>query len=224
MARKHYAGYSQFSRKLPGKFPRAAKNRRDWLTSEQFFYLLRRNGARDVDKISQRIESRCLDELTVLCSDSSGFSRRTQEFGIIQFLTVMTECYDKLIPMLERRRGECLSHNADNLLAVFRSPSDAVAAAVDMNRWLDKRNEGLPESRVFNICVGIHAGKLLRLKDNVFGDTVNVASKLGEDVAGKGDVLISEKVAEQLDRRVKRKPFRTVAVGRKNFKLFRVLY
>lgn len=224
MARKHYAGYSQFSRVSSGKTRRQSAKSLDWLTSEQFFYILRSNAGKPIDKISRMIESRCLDELTVLCSDSSGFSRRTQEFGVIQFLTVMTECYDRLIPLLEKRNGECLSHNADNLLAVFRRPADAVAAAVDMNRWLEKRNKDLPEARVFNICVGIHAGKLLRLKDNVFGDTVNVASKIGEDTAGKGDILVTASVADGLNGRFKLKPYRTVAIGRKEVKLSRVIY
>ena len=194
------------------------------MTSKAFFQLLRRRQSDNALAIDRRIEKAGLEEATVLMSDSSGFSRKTHEYGVIQFLAVMTQCYDRLIPLLETRKGTCISNNADNILALFKDPKDAVQAAIDMHRWLARRNEGLPERDQFNICVGIHHGPLVRLSDNVYGGTVNVAAKIGEDLAGKDEILVSHKVAKRLGKSFSVKYNRSTEIGGRTFELHRVHY
>ena len=46
---------------------------------------------------------------------------------------------------------------------------------------------------MLQICIGVGFGRLLVVGDeDVFGEEVNLASKLGEDVAGPGEVLLTE--------------------------------
>lgn len=194
------------------------------MSQKELYALLRKRTRKNADAIDAEIEARCLVEATVLACDASGFSRKTHEFGIIQFLSVLLQCYDTLIPIIEKHHGECVYHGADNILAVFQRPGDAVAAAIEMHRWLRRRNENLPESEQFNICVGIHRGKILRLKDGVFGGSVNVAGKVGEDLAGKDEILITHKVAETLPAAYKKEYSRSTQVGGRTYELFKVLY
>jgi class 3 adenylate cyclase len=49
-------------------------------------------------------------------------------------------------------------------------------------------------------CIGVGYGRVLELTDDVFGDEVNVAFKLGEDVATTREILLSDAVLAQLDR------------------------
>jgi adenylate cyclase len=192
--------------------------------SKAFFDLMRRRTPQNAAAIDRRVERESLSELTVLMSDSSGFSRKTREFGIIQFLAVMTHCYDRLIPLLESHKGVCLANSADNLLAVFDDPNDAVGASIAMHRWLARRNEGLHERDRFNVCIGLHHGKLLRFKDNVYGNTVNIAAKLGEDVASKDEILVTDPVKEKLSRKYKLKFAKSADIGGRTFDLHKVLY
>lgn len=148
------------------------------LTSKGFFDLLRRRNRRNAREIDHRIESKGVQELAILMCDSSGFSRKTHEYGILQFLAVMTQCYDKLLPLLPKHRGICLSHNADNIAAIFPQPADAVAAAVEMHRCLAAYNKGRSDAERFNVCIGINYGNVVRLKDNIYGDRVNVLTPL----------------------------------------------
>ncbi len=194
------------------------------MTSKAFFDLLRRRRPRNAAAIDARIERDGVTEKTVLMSDSSGFSRKTHDFGILQFLAVMTQCYDKLIPFLKKHRGLCLANNADNILGLFDDPQDAVRAAVDMQRWLIRRNKGLPEKEAFNICIGIHHGELIRLSDNVYGETVNVAAKVGEDLASKDQVLVTDAVKQRLGRGFKTSYTRSTELGGRTYELHRVLY
>ena len=51
-------------------------------------------------------------------------------------------------------------------------------------------NETLEEDDRSYMCIGIEYGSLLRLADDAFGDPVNIAFKLGEDVAEPNEILI----------------------------------
>lgn len=194
------------------------------MTQKELYALLRKRTRKNADRMDPGIEARCLEELVILTSDASGFSRRTHEFGIIQFLAVLIQCYDRLIPILEKHRGECVYEGADNILAVFHEPQDAVNAAIAMHRFLKRRNEGLPEAEQFNICVGIHRGKVLRLKDGVYGGSVNVAGKLGEDMAARDEILITHKVADALPGSFKKDYARSTQIGGRTYELYRIAY
>lgn len=189
---------------------------------EQFFAILRKRRDATADDVDRELEARCVRELTVMMCDSSGFSRKTHDYGILQFLAVMTRCYDALVPVVSKHGGCTIAHGADNLLAVFPDPVHAADAAVAMQRWLAAYNEGKEDREQFNLCIGLHHGKILRLRDDVYGDKVNVAAKIGEDLASKDEILATGEVARKLPARLKRKYARSVALGGKDFELYQV--
>lgn len=191
-------------------------------TREAFFARLRRRTKANADDVDRVLEARCVRELTVMMCDSSGFSRKTHDYGILQFLAVMTRCYDKLVPVVSAHGGSTIAHGADNLLAVFPDPAHGVAAACAMQAWLGRHNEGKHDREQFNLCIGLHHGKILRLKDDVYGDKVNIAAKIGEDLASKDEILVTGEAERLLPPRVKRKYVRTVALGGKEFELYQV--
>ena len=156
--------------------------------------------------------------------DSSGFTRRTHEYGILHFLAVMTDVYDRVEPIVARHRGTVISRGADNLLAVFDAPAHGVDAAIAMQRMLTKFNAGKKDRDQFQLCMGFHHGKVLHLKDSIFGDKVNIASKIGEDLASAEEILVTGEVAKKLPPRIKRSYARSVELGGKNFELHRVKY
>lgn len=192
------------------------------LTREQLFSRLRRRGERLNPEFDRRLAKDCGRELAVMMCDSSGFSRKTKEHGILQFLAVMVRVYDGLNPIVARRRGTVISQGADNLLAVFTDCDHAAAAALDMHRWLAKRNAGRPEAETFNICIGIHYGHLLRLRNDVFGDAVNVAAKVGEDLAGRDETLLTRDAASRLSPRYRAPYVRSTELGGRVVELHRL--
>lgn len=195
-----------------------------FLSSTEFFDLLRIRNQKNRRAIDDEILARSTDDLAILVSDSAGFTRRTREEGILQFLAVMTRCYDRLIPILEKRRGICLSHDADNLLAIFRTPTDAVSAAIDMHRWLARHKRGKVPREQFHVCIGVHFGTVVRLKDNVYGDPVNIAAKIGEDLAAKDEILVTPDVVQRLDKRFKCVYSRSTELGGRMVELYRIKY
>lgn len=186
--------------------------------------MLRRRDRGNADRMDRQLEAKGVQELAILMSDSSGFSRKTFEYGIVQFLAVMTHCYDHLIPIVVKHRGLCLANNADNLVTIFPDADAAVAAAVEMHQWLARYNADRPDFEQFNICIGIHWGKVLRLRDNIFGSKVNVAAKIGEDLAAKDEILVTKEVAARLKGRFKAKFLRSAELGGRQIGLYRVKY
>lgn len=191
-------------------------------TSAELFQLLRRRGLRDGKGLDAAIEAGGRRELAILMADSSGSTRRAREFGILQFLAVMTHCYDHLIPMFKNRGGVTVDNKADNILAVFDRPGQAIRAAVDAQRWLARHNKGRAERERFHACIGLHYGKVLRVKDGVFGENVNIAAKVGEDLADKDDILATREIRDLAPRAAPLAYARTTPIGGRMVELFRV--
>lgn len=153
-----------------------------------------------------------------------GFTRYVSEHGILAFLDLLIKSYDGLTSIIERRHGVCLSKGADNLLALFDRPEDAVSTAVDMNFWLRERNTVRPPVEQLRVCIGVHHGEVIRLQDGVFGEVVNVASKVGEDVAGAEEILITRQTRDAVDETHRVEYSRSVTIGGDQIELYRVVY
>lgn len=146
----------------------------------------------DVKRIDERIWSLFGEEWAVMFTDLSGFSRRVAEFGIIHFLQVIHEQRRLLMPVVEEHDGLLIKEEGDSLLILFRSVERALDCGISMQRACRNINERRkPEEQVL-LCLGIGYGKILRIADeDAWGREVNAASKLGEDTAKAGEILVT---------------------------------
>jgi class 3 adenylate cyclase len=128
----------------------------------------------------------------VLVIDTCGFSRQTHSGGIIPFLA-RQELLQRLIePVIERHGGRLLCTEADNFYAVFPGPRGAVACAAETIGHLDAANEALPAAEETQIAIGIGYGSVLDVGDgHLYGDEMNLAFKLGEDLGTPQEVLLT---------------------------------
>jgi TolB-like protein/Tfp pilus assembly protein PilF len=72
-----------------------------------------------------------------------------------------------------------------------------VRSAVELQRGMVERNQGTPPERRQAFRIGLHLGDIIVSDDDVFGDTVNVASRL-EGLAEPGSIVLSASVYEQV--------------------------
>jgi serine/threonine-protein kinase len=91
---------------------------------------------------------------------------------------------------VEGHHGEILQHYGDGALSVFSSAVEAVSAAVAMQ--VELRGEPPVPVRI-----GVHSGDVVYDEDSVYGDGVNVASRI-ESLASPGGVLVSGKVYDEI--------------------------
>lgn len=142
----------------------------------------------------------CGAEGAMLVTDLSGFTKITKQYGIIHFLAIFRRCQVACLPKIEKHGGTLLKQEADDFIVLFPDAPQAIAAAIDMLHATHAINETLaPEDRV-HMCIGIEYGSLLRLHDDAYGDAVNVAFKLGEDIARPDEILVGSTAYERARR------------------------
>lgn len=136
----------------------------------------------------------------VMFTDLSGFSRQVDEFGIIHFLQVIHEHHKLLLPVVEAHDGLLVKVEGDSLLLLFRRPERAIECAIKMQEACELYSEGRPPEEQILLCLGIGYGDVLRVGDtDVWGREVNAASKLGEDTARAGEILVTRAAREAAD-------------------------
>lgn len=134
----------------------------------------------------------------VLVLDMCGFSRLTMRYGITHFLAMIRRLQTIVGPVIAAGGGRVVKTEADNVFATFDDVPPALATARAIQRSLDAANVFLPEDWDLHAAIGIGYGPLLVIGgEDLFGSEMNLASKLGEDVAGRGEILLSEAARER---------------------------
>jgi adenylate cyclase len=129
----------------------------------------------------------------VLIMDMAGFSRTTIKHGVIHFLTMIHRMNEVTQPVIERHGGLLVKFEADNVFALFPLVDQALDAAQDLINCLDAANAVLPAEMDMRGKFGIGYGEILLIEDHdLFGSEVNLASKLGENLALANEILLTE--------------------------------
>ncbi|HKC62183.1 MAG TPA: adenylate/guanylate cyclase domain-containing protein [Pyrinomonadaceae bacterium] len=129
----------------------------------------------------------------VMVMDMSGFSRMTIKHGIMHFLAMIHRMNQIVAPTVSEHEGRVIKFEADNAFAVFDTVEAAIEAAIDISRRFSAANTMLPEEMDMHGKFGIGYGEILIVEESdLFGSEVNLASKLGEDLAERGEILLTE--------------------------------
>jgi adenylate cyclase len=139
-------------------------------------------------------------EGTVFISDMASFSSTSRKVGVCHFLKMIHRTRQIVAPVIEANNGVLLKCDADNCYAYFASPDDAIRASFDVNAALFEANDEYGLVEQINLSIGIDYGRVLLIGDiEFFGDPVNTASKLGEDLATHDEVLVTRRAIEHSD-------------------------
>jgi len=151
----------------------------------------------DLKALDRRIWDLFGETWAIMFTDLAGFSRQVEKFGILHFLQVILEHKDLLSPIIRKHDGILIKVEADSLIVIFRRTASAVRCAVEMQHVLKQFNLNRPPETEVLLCVGIGHGEMLRIGDlDVWGREVNAASKLGEDIAKAGEILLTKAAVE----------------------------
>jgi len=89
-------------------------------------------------------------------------------------------------PIIEQYNGRWIKELGDGVMASFNTVSDAVNAAIKIQQTCNTAKD-------FQLRIGIHLGEVVFENDDVFGDGVNIASRI-QAIANPGSIFISEPV------------------------------
>ncbi len=135
----------------------------------------------------------------IMFTDMVGFSALTQRDESLA-LRLVDEQRKLTRPVFDRFRGREVRTMGDGAIVEFDSALDATECAVAVQRHLFERNRDATGER-FEIRVGIHAGDVVHSGSDVYGDAVNIASRV-EPLADAGGVCITGSVQEQVQNKI----------------------
>jgi adenylate cyclase len=172
-------------------------------------YFSRNTACESLTRLVELLEQRCLDgncqtdideavwkeygqQRAVLYTDLSGFSSSVEAHGIIHFLQVIYQSQKIVHPVIAGNNGSLVKMEADSLLVHFPTIASAVQCALGILDVARAYNQNRNETEWIVPCCGIDFGQILVVGDSdIFGQAVNGASYLGEDVATQWEILIS---------------------------------
>ena len=152
-----------------------------------------------IEDVTRRIKEIFEQERTIMVLDMSGFTRATQQGDIISFLLSINQMQRLVTPVVEDHRGIVVRADHDNLTCMFDRVQDAIDASSDITERLESANVILPSNRELYVSIGVGHGPILNIENHViYGSEVNLASKLGEDIAGLGEVFLTPEAYAQV--------------------------
>lgn len=142
-------------------------------------------------KLEGLIADKYTREISVMFTDLKGSTSVADTQGDMAARLLIKRHNDILFPIIKQHRGTLVKTMGDGTMSYFDLPTDAVRAAVEIQRTVDKYNQSGEAAVPIGIRVGISSGKGLVEKDDIFGDVVNVSSRF-ESLAESGEIYISE--------------------------------
>lgn len=134
----------------------------------------------------------------VFISDMASFSATSRKRGVCHFLKLIHRARQIIGPIVEANRGKLMKCDADNCYAFFETTDDAIKASFEVNAALYASNNDFPLEEQIYLSVGIDYGRVLLIDDmDYYGDPVNTASKLGEDLAVRAETLVTKRALER---------------------------
>ncbi len=102
---------------------------------------------------------------------------------------------DLVEPLCDKHGAIAHWAEADNVYAIFKNARDSLRCAMEIQTVVGEQNATRHETSRLPVCIGLGAGRMLRIGgENVYGDEMNLASKLGEDIAAPDEILITPSV------------------------------
>ncbi len=112
-----------------------------------------------------------------------------------------------LEPLIKKYNGEILKEMGDGTLNSFSSAIEAVRCALEIQ-------ETLEEVPALNLRIGVHIGDVIEQGEDIFGDGVNIASRI-QSLADSGGICISQAVNDSIQ---SQSDIRAISIGNRELK------
>ncbi len=143
---------------------------------------------------SENVERRLA---AILVADVVGYGRlmAADEMGTLAALkSHQSELID---PKISEFGGHIVKLMGDGVLAEFPSVVNALRCATELQEHMAKRNVEMPDDRRILFRIGVNLGDVIIDGDDIYGDGVNIATRL-EGLADPGGVCVSSTVHDHV--------------------------
>ncbi|CAN7642147.1 adenylate/guanylate cyclase domain-containing protein [Pararhizobium sp. LjRoot255] len=133
----------------------------------------------------------------VLAADMAGYSRLMEADEAGTLARLRTHRIELIDPAIAKNKGRIIKTTGDGMLVEFQSVTDAVKCAVEIQQRMQRRNSDVPQDRRIEFRIGINLGDIIFEDEDIFGDGVNIASRI-EQLADVGGICVTAAVAIQI--------------------------
>src|SRR5499433_1099825 len=133
----------------------------------------------------------------IVAGDIAGYSRLMELDEEGTHSRVKRIQRDLIEPAIIEHYGRLVKTTGDGFIAIFDSPLEAVRCAIVIQQNMSGRNTSQPRDLWIEYRVGVNLGDVIIEDDDIYGDGVNIASRL-ERIADPGEVYISGGIYEQI--------------------------
>lgn len=133
------------------------------------------------------------ENLTILFVDIAGFTAVTSQQSRKQNAQLLDSFNKVLLPLIRRFKGRVVKSIGDALLVTLRSPTDAMLCSMALQDAIHEANLRVNDSDRIHIRVAASLGEVRVTKNDIFGEPVNVASRI-EGITPADEIYLSEAV------------------------------
>jgi adenylate cyclase len=137
----------------------------------------------------------------ILAADVVGYSRLMAEDEAGTLAALRARRKEVLEPLVGRCRGRIFKLMGDGVFVEFASAVNAVECAIDLQKGMAERNAGSPDGPPMHLRVGINLGDVVVEDGDLYGDGVNLATRL-QELADPGGICVSAKVHAEVARKI----------------------
>ncbi len=149
----------------------------------------------------------------IMFTDIVGYSSLSEQNESLA-LKLLSEHRNLLRPLFLKYNGKEVKTIGDAFLVEFSSTLEAVSCACEIQKLIHLRNSNLPSEQRIELRIGIHLGDVIHELGDVYGDAVNIASRI-EPFAQPGGVSISEQVFAQVKNKTESS---VISIGKQRLK------
>ena len=133
------------------------------------------------------------ENLTILFVDIAGFTETTSRQSRAENFRLLGN-FDRILkPIIKGFKGRLIKSIGDALLITFSTPTDAMLCAMAFQDAIHEYNANLDEESKIHIRVAANLGEVRVEKKDIYGEPVNVASRI-EGVTPANEIYLSEAV------------------------------
>jgi class 3 adenylate cyclase/HEAT repeat protein len=149
--------------------------------------------------------------LTVFFCDMVNYTEKSSQVNTTTLMTVIRSFEGIVFPAIEEFRGQVIKTYGDGIMAAFKNPLNAVLAGLTVQKKVRDYDQYKTDDEKFFLRIGLNTGQVIRKQGDIFGDVVNVASRI-QAAANPGDIWLTADTHAEIRNYIKCNPLGKIKV------------
>jgi len=148
-------------------------------------------------KLEFKFRRESMQNLTVFFIDIAGYTEKSTAMKSTDLMKLIKTFEDIVVATIDEYQGRIVKKMGDGILAYFKSPVGATVAALMVQKKIAEYSSLKVEQEKFQTRIGLNTGSVIRKGKDIFGEVVNVASRM-QSAATPGDILLTDATYQEI--------------------------